>query len=526
MSLVNRKGEQFIRAVSVSSGIAIAKIQFIASEIDEINVGPKACKSNEMGWQQLIQKAKRQLGRQIKSYSGGKAEGSILSAHLEILKDEGFQNFVTEQLKGGATIRQALELMLEQWKDKFKHHKSALYRDRILDMQDVVLRLLKLCHAIPNTCSWADASCIYTRQALPSSLVEVPADKLKAVVCQDVSMASHLAILARARGVPCLSRVRLPHVCDQSVAIIDGCDGWLVLNPTEATLLEYRRKISSSLTLEDTSKTQIPRPGHLRYWANVDSWCDVQTLPSSGYEGIGLVRTEYLAYENGRLPSVRTQVEYYKRLARSQSGKEVVIRLFDFGSDKPYSQQVARELNPALGCRGVRFLLKEQMILKDQLTALLQASKEGPISIMVPMVCQPHQMQQVRALMTQLADRLHLNHLPKLGMMVEVPAAALMLEQYGEHSDFFSIGSNDLLQYTHAVDRTNSQVQELYNPMSTALLNLIYMIIQSAKRMRKPVSLCGEMAVDSACRQSLEGMGLHDFSISPKALRQALGLNN
>jgi phosphotransferase system enzyme I (PtsI) len=526
-----KKSEQIIQAVAVSSGLAIANIQLMPSEIDELNLSSMSLKSSIHStleyWQHLIEKAKDQLNAQIKRYRLAKAESGILKAHLEILKDPGFQRDILQHIQQGDTIKLALERVLDKWKAKFKKLKKALFRDRLLDLQDVVLRLLRLCKRPGRKKKWPEATCIYSKQALPSNLVEVPSDKLKAVLCQDVSKASHLALLARAKGIPCLSKISLPAGSDRCLAVIDGDTGCLILNPTHQTLAKYQEKLQRQLDLAQ----RIPKISikskltiQSRFWANIDTWSDVAKLPTLGYEGIGLVRTEYLAFEKKGLPTFEEQLQFYKRLIKSQKGKPVVIRLFDFGSDKPYGQEHIKELNPALGCRGIRYLLKNLDILRDQLSALLLASCEGPLSILVPMVCHPKQMELVQTIAKQIATDLKIATMPKIGMMVEVPAAALTLEQFFSFSDFFSIGSNDLLQYVHAVDRANSVVQELYDPLSKALIELIKLVVVSAKKADKPVSLCGEMASDPIAREILQKNGLKDFSLSPQSLRKSLGM--
>lgn len=508
--------EQFIRGQSLSPGIAIGVLYPFESELEDIE---HINSIDVKGWFRLLEKTRLQLEKQIKKKHLESIEQSILASHLEILKDPTFTQEVQVFLEEELSLKDALEKSLNGWKQKFKETKSVLFQERLFDLQDVVLRLMKTAHRRRKRKKDTDSICLYTRQALPSSILEFPREKLSAVICESGSIGSHLAILARSRKLPCLSRVRLPARCAPTPVIVDANEGWLILNPSEPTWSRYSQRIGQKI--EPTAGLKGFELPSVRLWATVNSWQDVHDLPKEVVEGIGLVRTEFFAYEQGSLPSFKNQVQLYTRLSKSQKGKNVAFRLFDFGSDKPLlNRQMAPESNPALGCRGIRLLLKEHQILKDQLKALLIASQESPVSIVVPMVSLPQEMRHLKKIVSSIAKELKLSKLPQIGMMVEIPAAAFMLEQFVDESDFFSIGTNDLLQYMYAVDRVNQHVSDLYNPLAPPVLHLIDHVVKTCKRHFRPVSVCGEMAADPACILALSRLGVADYSLSPSALKR------
>lgn len=518
-----RNQEQYFRAQAICPGIATGVICRIPSQLHEFSL-PAATVQGSRKWRELVEKAKKQMRKQLRVQPFDAQEVSIFETHLQLLEDESFLGKIEEYIESGLSLQLALEKSLENLQKQFHSMKSAIFRERFLDLHDVVLRLAHVASSKKNEVIWPNQVCIYSKHALPSCVIRVPASKLKALLCSEISIASHLAMLARSRGLPCLSKVQLPDHLENAPVIVDGYEGWIIVNPTPATLKRYQSKRegpkSNGVRIQGTAQKASLICSRPYLWGNIDGWRDIHELPCDGIEGIGLVRTEYLAYEQGQLPTLRSQMEFYKRLLRSQKGKPVVVRLFDFGSDKPFLRHaVSPEINPALGCRGIRFLLKEPTILKDQLAALLQASVEGPLAIMVPMVCTPSQMQQVRFLMQDIGKRLGVAKLPALGMMVEVPAAALMLNQFAPTSDFYSLGTNDLLQYVHAVDRSNEALSDLYNPLSPAFLNLIDYVARHAKSQAKVLTVCGEMAADPACLAVLQRMGINNFSMSPIALK-------
>lgn len=534
--------EQYIKAKAVSPGIARAVLHRIPSEIGEIHAQHKKAASksvtslsdgtnvDQQKWQLIVEKARREIQRQLKANKRESEETAIFQTHLELLKDRSLHEKVKSFLDFGHPLADALEKTLESWHEQFRSLKGALFRDRLLDLHDVILRLLYTSMSKKKPTIDSQEVCIYSKVALPSCVMQVRAENLKALCCHEVSMASHLAILARSRGIPCLSHVQVPKHLEGAPVIIDGNEGWLIVYPSNVTLKRYEQKarlLKDQTPLSLVTNCTEQKEFKLNLWANIDSDLCLKDLPATGYEGIGLVRTEYFAYELGEVPTFRTQLEYYKRILRHQKGKGVVFRLFDFGSDKPIIRKMKTpEPNPALGCRGVRFLLKESMILKDQLRALLVASQEGPLSICVPMVCTPVQMQAVRTKLVHIAGQLGITELPKLGMMVEVPAAALCLDRFEPYVDFYSLGTNDLLQYIHAVDRANSTIEELYNPFSPALLLLVQEAVRAAKVQNKPISICGEMASHPAAIDVLVRLGVRDFSVSPSRLKEMISLAN
>jgi phosphotransferase system enzyme I (PtsI) len=342
---------------------------------------------------------------------------------------------------------------------------------------------------------------------------------------------SHTAIVARSLALPAI--VGLHHargmIREGDTLIVDGREGVLIVNPGERVLAEYReraRRIESER--EKLKRLRSSRSATLdgvtvELQANIELPQDVEEAAEAGAMGIGLFRSEFLFLNRDDLPSEDEQFEAYREVADAMHGRPVTIRTLDLGADKSINSADRGGPNPALGLRAIRFCLAEPQMFLTQLRAILRASRYGNIRLLIPMLAHAHEVEQTLAAVRQAREMLDDQKTPydrriQIGGMIEVPAAALSLPYFLKKLDFLSIGTNDLIQYTLAIDRTDDAVAHLYNPLHPAVLQLIAQTIRAAKRARTPVAVCGEMAGDSAMTRLLLGFGLREFSMHPAQL--------
>ncbi|HVC12881.1 MAG TPA: phosphoenolpyruvate--protein phosphotransferase, partial [Burkholderiales bacterium] len=342
---------------------------------------------------------------------------------------------------------------------------------------------------------------------------------------------SHTAILARSLGIPAL--VGLHHarqmIRENELLIVDGLQGVLIVDPDPIVLGEYQLRQSQHELERQKLKRLRSTPAAtldgtpIELFANIELPQDVDEVLEAGAQGVGLFRTEFLFMNRKELPSEDEQFEYYRQVASALEGKPVVVRTLDLGADKTLHGQAEPMPNPALGLRAIRLSLAEPQMFLAQLRAILRASHHGRVKILLPMVAHVHEVEQALALVKQAKQQLEERGVPferaiEVGGMIEIPAAALALPMFMRRLDFLSLGTNDLIQYTLAIDRTDDAVAHLYDPLHPAVLHLVAHTIQTANRAGIPVAVCGEMAGDLSLTRLLLGFGLRNFSMHPSQL--------
>ncbi|HLT56484.1 MAG TPA: phosphoenolpyruvate--protein phosphotransferase, partial [Bacillota bacterium] len=346
---------------------------------------------------------------------------------------------------------------------------------------------------------------------------------------------SHSAIMARSLEIPAVvgTKEATQHIQDGDFVIVDGMEGTLIVNPTEEVIAEYReaqqkfaeQKAEWAKLVDE--KTVSVDGKHVELAANIGTPDDLDGVKANGGEGIGLYRTEFLYMGRDQLPTEEEQFEAYKKVLEGMDGKPVIVRTLDIGGDKelPYLE-LPEELNPFLGFRAIRLCLEEQEIFRTQLRALLRASIYGNLKIMFPMIATLQEFRQAKAILEEEKDSLMkagekvADHI-ELGIMVEIPSTAVMADQFAKEVDFFSIGTNDLIQYTMAADRMNERVSYLYQPYNPAILRLVKNVIDASHREGKWTGMCGEMAGDELAIPLLLGLGLDEFSMSATSILRA-----
>ncbi len=351
---------------------------------------------------------------------------------------------------------------------------------------------------------------------------------IAAIVTEKGGRTSHTSVLARSLGIPAVAGISGigQKARNGDAIIVDADEGRVILHPSPAIQTDYNGKIGQALAARESLRQLISQPAvtldgrPVELWANIGGAEEIQEVLAQGAQGVGLFRTEFLYMNGDSLPAEEEQEDAYRRILSAMQGKPVVIRTLDIGADKrlPYFPLGAED-NPALGCRAIRLCLKEQDIFRIQLRALLKASVAGNLWIMFPMIATLGELQQAKNLLERVRRELAIANIPvsraiKVGMMVEVPAAAMNADLLAAQVDFFSIGTNDLIQYLFAADRQNRDVDYLYQPLNRAVVRLISQVVESGHARGIPVGLCGEMAGDPQMTEVLVGLGLDELSMA------------
>lgn len=533
-----------IKGISASLGIAIAKayrLEEIKMDItkrhiedinEEISRLDKAIKEAEVDLNYLKDYTLKKLGKD-------KAE--IFEAHLLVLNDPDVMASVIDKIKNEeVNADYALKEVRDMYVSLFENMDNEYMRERATDILDVTNRVLaKILNLRTNDLSLIQEEVIIVAHDLtPSDTAQMDKKFIKGIVTNIGGRTSHAAIMARSLEIPAIVGTKnvLDLVSNDQLIILDAIHGEVIINPSEEDIEKYlnmknvfEQEKMELQKLKDKPTISIDgkKVGLL---ANIGSPNDLQGVLDYGAEGIGLFRTEFLYMDKDKLPSEEEQFTAYKHVLEKMAGKPVVIRTLDVGGDKdlPYLN-MPKELNPFLGYRAIRFCLGHKEIFKTQLRALLRASIYGNLKIMFPMIATVDEFIEAKELLLSVKKELTDENIAvsddiQVGMMIEIPSAALFVDKFSKLVDFFSIGTNDLIQYLFACDRMNEHVSYLYQPFNPILLRLIKNIIDEAHKENKWVGMCGEMAGDEMAIPLLLGLGLDEFSMSATSILQARNL--
>jgi len=532
---------RLLEGIAASSGIAIAKAYCLVEPDLTFTEKPIEDVQKEIErFQSALSIAKGELEaiREIADKELGADEAAIFNAHVLVLNDPELIAPIEDKIKTEkVNAEHALKETTDMFITMFEQMDNEYMQERAADIRDVTKRVMSHLLGVkivsPSTIS--EEVIIIAEDLTPSDTAQLNRKFVKGFTTDIGGRTSHSAIMARSLEIPAVvgTKDSTTLIQDGDIVIVDGLSGKIHINPTAEVIAQYEAEQQkfeeqkaewAKLVNEDT----ISADGHqVELAANIGTPEDLEGVINNGGEGIGLYRTEFLYMGRDQLPTEEEQFVAYKKVLEGMEGKPVVVRTLDVGGDKelPYLN-LPTEMNPFLGFRAIRLCLEEQDIFRTQLRALLRASSFGNLKVMFPMIATLEEFREAKAILEEekemlLANGVVISEDIEVGIMVEIPSTAILADQFAKEVDFFSIGTNDLIQYTMAADRMNERVSYLYQPCNPAILRLVKMVIDAAHKEGKWAGMCGEMAGDEIAVPLLLGLGLDEFSMSATSILKA-----
>jgi phosphotransferase system enzyme I (PtsI) len=535
---VHAKGERVFRGIGVSAGVCRGKVLVLhrtrriitRREISADGIAPEVTR-----FEKALAATRRQISdvqRQVIEKMGAK-EGDIFEAHLLMLEDRLLVDEVIRMIREQKTSAEhAFHEVSERYVGALAAIEDEYLRERAGDMRDLTVRVLDNLLETKSELDLRNLTepCLLVSHDLSPSMTAQLDKKFVLGFATDIGgHTSHTAIMARSLGIPAV--VGLQDISSElengDYVLLDGYNGTVIVNPTDQSLFEYGQLAKIKASLEEKLREIKMQPAVtldgkiVPLAANIEDQNDIEAVLAAGAEGVGLFRTEFLFISRATLPTEVEQLKVYQQVAAALKPNSVVIRTLDLGGDKFASHlQIAQEMNPFLGWRAIRFCLAQPELFRAQLRAILRASAEGNVKLMYPMISGLDELKQANALLEKCKQELRNEKIPfdeklEVGAMIEIPSAALIADTLAQHVNFFSIGSNDLIQYTLAADRTNEKVSHLYEPTHPAIIRLIKMTVEAAHKKGIWTGVCGEIAGDPVLAPLLIGLGIDKLSAAP-----------
>lgn len=519
---------------SVFSGIAMGKLAIYRKKGNQVKREKVADVEAEVTrFLDAKETAKLQLGefyeKALKEV--GEVNAMIFEVHQMMLDDLDYVESITNMIRSQEVNA---EFAVAGTGDNFSQMFAAMdddyMKERASDVIDISNRVISILQGTDNSMLAGDEPFILLADDLaPSETVQLDKTKVLSFVTRHGSTNSHTAILARTMSIPALIGTDFPEDVEGRFGIVDGYTGQLIVDPDETTIEEYKRKLKEDenkkrLLLELKGKENITLDGKkINLYANIGGVADVANVLANDAGGIGLFRSEFLYLETNDYPDENAQFTAYKAVAENMAGKKVIIRTLDIGADKQVDYfHLDKEENPAMGYRAIRICLTRKDVFKTQLRAIYRASFYGTISIMFPMITSMKEIQQIKEIVNEVKAELTMENLPykdvELGIMIETPAAVMISDLLAKEVDFFSVGTNDLTQYTLAIDRQNPKLDEFYDAHHEAIMRMLQMIVDNGHKGGCWVGICGELGADTTLTETFLRMGFDELSVSPSMI--------
>ncbi|WP_102342845.1 phosphoenolpyruvate--protein phosphotransferase [Galactobacillus timonensis] len=536
-----------LKGIAASQGVAVAKVYKLEQPVLDIQkVEVTDLEAEKAKIERAFAKTVEDIEKIKETAAGHLAaeELAIYDAHLMMAQDPEFKSQILDEIENSKeNAEYAAQTVASNMVSMFENMDDSYFKERAADIKDVSFRLL--CNltgkTIPNLATLDSPVIIVAKDLTPSDTGSLNKEFAKGFATEMGGRTSHSAIMARSLEIPAVVGVKdlMANVKSGDTVVLDAIAGEVIVNPDEKTIAEYKAKGAAYEKEKEELKSFKDQPsvstdGHkVLIVGNIGSPADVQAVRDNGGEGVGLFRTEFLYMKSeDDFPNEDTQFAAYKEVLEAMQGKPVVIRTLDIGGDKKLKYyQFAEEMNPFLGVRAIRFCLQRKDIFRTQLRALLRASAYGHLCIMFPMIATVNEFKEAKqcyedARAELIKEGVKVGDDVEVGCMIEIPAAAVLADQLAKYADFFSIGTNDLIQYSMAADRMSQSVSYLYQPLSPSILRLIKMTIDGAHKHGHWCGMCGEMAGDELAAPVLLGLGLDEFSMSATSMLRARRMIN
>ena len=527
---------QIYNGKSVFGGIAIGKISVYQKKEQQVKRVKIDDPEQEMA---RYEKAKAEGIKQLQGLYDkalrevGEANAAIFEVHQMMMEDDGYNESVENIIRSqGVNAEYAVATTGDNYAQMFSAMDDDYMRERAADVRDISERLLTILNGEETGAVDADEPKIIVAEDLaPSETVQLDKDKVLSFVTVKGSLNSHTAILARTMAIPALvnTSVSRESEMDGRLGIVDGADGTFYVDPDEETLAEMKKRQEEDLSRKQLlltlkGKENVTLDGQkVMLYANIGNIKDLATVIQNDAGGIGLFRSEFIYLEKEDFPTEEEQFQIYRQVAQTMAGKRVIIRTLDIGADKQCDYfHMEHEENPALGCRAIRICLTRPEIFKTQLRALFRASAFGKIAIMYPMITSVQEVRKIKEIVEEVKAELTSQGVefgnPEQGIMIETPAAAIISDDLAKEVDFFSIGTNDLSQYTMAIDRQNPQLDLFFDPHHPAVLRMISLVVENAHKAGIWAGICGELGADQSLTKEFLAMGVDELSVSPGSI--------
>ncbi|RLE66000.1 MAG: phosphoenolpyruvate--protein phosphotransferase [Thermoprotei archaeon] len=519
------------KGIPTSPGIAIGKAFVYKKANVKVEKHVLNTEAEIRRFEHALEETKKQI-KELKKKAlkeMGEEKAAIFDAHLMILEDPAFTDKVLKYIRErGLSAEEAVVKTARDIAAIFEIMEDEYMKARAEDIRDLGNQILEKLAGTCRELKLEEPSIIIARELLPSDTVKIKRENILGFVTELGGVTSHVSIIARAMGVPAVVGIKnlTQTVKNGDVVIIDGYRGVVIVNPEEEILKTYREKMEEDLRQREEFKKigklpAVTKDGvSFEVAANIGEPSEVYLAMENGADGIGLLRTEFLVMGSEKFPSEEKMTKELKKIIARLEDKPVIVRTLDIGGDKPIScLKLPKELNPFLGLRGIRLSLNRKEIFKSQLKAILRNNTRGNIKIMFPMVSLVEEVTEARKIVEEVIEELKSEGVKvgktEIGIMVETPSAALMVDALAEHVDFFSIGTNDLTQYTLAVDRTNEHVAYIFDHLHPSVLKLVNHVVEKAHEKGKWVGVCGEIASDIDAIPILVGLRVDELSVAP-----------